>query len=133
MMRRRIERKERDVRMNKLQYGLSTYSEFTWDSELRWDETSLDVVFFRENTKDGDQSVKCENVGNKSLCGIYPITIEKMEINNRQLDKKEGKILPWLQPPFHLLSPSSHHQAASKSSPSSFSHPTLYQTSSYLI
>ena len=31
--------------------------EFTWDTELRRDETTFYVVFFEESTKDGDYSI----------------------------------------------------------------------------
>ena len=29
---------------------------FTWVTELRWDETTVDVVFFKENNEDANQS-----------------------------------------------------------------------------
>ena len=29
----------------------------TWDTELWWDETIVDVVFFKESIEDGDHSI----------------------------------------------------------------------------
>ena len=30
---------------------------FTWVTELRWDETTVDVVFFKESTEDANKYI----------------------------------------------------------------------------
>ena len=46
-------------------------SEFTWDSELKWDDTTLNVVVFFKESNEAIILCNAKVMGPKSLCGIY--------------------------------------------------------------